>query len=172
MKTVGIIGGIGPESTIEYYRSIINLYREQKPDGTYPSVIINSIDLHKMLSLIESNQLAMLTDYLVVEVEKLANAGADFGLLAAGTPHIVFNDINRHSPIPLLSIVEATCQAAKALGLKRTGLFGTRFTMEGNFYQEVFSQEQVSLVVPKEEERRYIHDKYFGELVQGYCQLN
>lgn len=167
MKTVGIIGGIGPESTIEYYRSIINLYREQKSDASYPSVIINSIDLHKMLSLIESNQLAMVTDYLVVEVDKLANAGADFGLLAAGTPHIVFNDINRQSSIPLLSIVEATCQAAKALGLKRIGLFGTRFTMEGNFYQEVFLQEQVALVVPKEEERRYIHDKYFSELVQG-----
>lgn len=141
MKTVGIIGGIGPESTIEYYRSIIRLYREQNPDGSYPPVIINSIDLEKMLSLIESTDFAKATEYLVDEVKKLARAGADFGVLAAGTPHIIFDDISRQSPIPLLSIVETTCEAAKALALKRIGLFGTRFTMQGRFFPDVFSRE-------------------------------
>ena len=118
MKTVGMIGGIGPESTIEYYRSIIAAYREQKLDGSYPSIIINSIDLKKLLDLIAANQLANVTEYLVAEVQKLARAGADCGLLAANTPHIVFDEIRRGSPFPLVSIVEATCQAAKALGLK------------------------------------------------------
>ena len=93
MKTVGIIGGIGPESTIEYYRSLIASYRERKPDGSYPSIIINSIDLTKMLSLIA------VTEYLVGEVRRLASAGADFGLLASNTPHIVFDEIRRRSSI-------------------------------------------------------------------------
>jgi len=144
MKTVGMIGGIGPESTVEYYRSIIATYHEQKRDGDYPSIIINSIDLKKMLDLIEANELAKLTEYLVGEVQKLARAGADCGLLAANTPHIVFDEIRRGSPLPLVSIVEATCQAAKALGLKRLGLFGTRFTMQGGFYPDVFSKEGIA----------------------------
>ncbi len=105
MKTVGIIGGIGPESTIEYYRMIIASYREQKQDGSYPAILINSIDLRKMLDLIGANELAEATEYLVGEVQKLARAGADFGVLASNTPHIVFDEIRRQSPIPLISLV-------------------------------------------------------------------
>lgn len=167
MKSLGIIGGIGPESTIEYYRSIIASYRAQKQDGSYPSIIINSIDLKEMLDLIEADELAKVTDYLVREVQKLAHAGADFGLLAAGTPHIVFDDVLRRSPIPLISIVEAACDAAYGMGLKKVGLFATRFTMQGRFYAEVFSKKGISLVVPTEGEQEYIHDKYFSELVKG-----
>ena len=167
MKTAGIIGGIGPESTIEYYRSIIVSYRERKQDGSYPSIIINSIDLKKMLDLIGASELAEVTEYLAEEVRKLARAGADVGLLAANTPHVVFDEICRQSPIPLLSIVKATCEAAKASGLKRVGLFGTRFTMQGRFYPEVFSSERIQIVAPDEDEQAYIHDKYMNELVEG-----
>jgi aspartate racemase len=167
MKTVGIIGGIGPESTVEYYRLMIASYRERNPDGSYPSILINSIDLKKMLDLIGANELAKVTDYLVGEVQKLAQAGADFGLLAANTPHIVFDDIRRQAPIPLLSIVEATCDAAQALGLKRVGLFGTRFTMQGRFYPEVLSRQGITLSVPDPDDQAYIHDKYMSELVNG-----
>jgi aspartate racemase len=167
MKTVGIIGGIGPESTLEYYRLIIDSYREQKRDGSYPSIIINSIDLKKVVSLVEANELAGLTEHLLGEVQKLARAGADFGALAANTPHIVFDEIGRRSPIPLMSIVRATYDAAKALGLKRVGLFGTRFTMQGRFYPELFSGEGITIVLPEEDEQAYIHDKYMGELVKG-----
>lgn len=77
MKTVGIIGGIGPQSTIVYYRSILAAYREQRPDGSAPSILINSIDLTKMLALIGKDQLTEVTDYLVEEVNRLARAGAD-----------------------------------------------------------------------------------------------
>lgn len=167
MKTVGIIGGIGPESTIEYYRLIIASYREQVRDGSYPKIIINSIDLKKMISLIEANELREVAEYLVGEVQRLARAGADFGLLAAGTPHIVFDEVSRRSTIPLLSIVEATSRAAKELGLKRPGLFATRFTMQGRFYMDVFAREGMTLIAPEGEEQAYIHGKYFGELIKG-----
>ena len=167
MKTVGIIGGIGPESTVEYYRLIIASYREQRQDGSYPSILINSIDLKKLLDLVGANELAKVTEYLAGEVQKLARAGADFGSLASNTPHIVFDEIRRQSPIPLVSIVEATCEAARALGLKRVGLFGTRFTMQGRFYPDVFSKEGITLAVPEQDEQAYIHDKYMSELVNG-----
>ncbi len=167
MKTLGIIGGIGPESTVDYYRLIIAAYRKQRQDGSYPAIIINSIDLNKVRDLVTANALADLTEYLVAEVQRLARAGADFGLLAANTPHIVFDDLRRQSPIPLISIVEATCEAAKALALRRLGLLGTRFTMQGRFFPDVFAREGITLVVPAPDEQDYVHDKYMGELVNG-----
>jgi aspartate racemase len=167
MKTLGMIGGIGPESTMDYYRLIIAAYRERKPDGSYPPIIINSIDLNKARHLVTTNALADLTEYLVVEVQRLARAGADFGLLAANTPHIVFDDLSKQSPIPLISIVEATCDAARALGLERLGLLGTRFTMQGRFFPDVFTRAGVTLLVPDSDEQDYVHEKYMGELVNG-----
>jgi aspartate racemase len=167
MKTAGIIGGIGPESTIEYYRQIIAAYRQRQRDGRYPSLLINSIDMKKMLDLIGANELAAVTQYLLGEVQKLAQAGADFGALASNTPHLVFEALNQQSPIPLISIVETACDAAQALGLKRAGLFGTRFTMQGRFYADVFGRAGITLVTPSPDEQTTIHDKYMGELVNG-----
>jgi aspartate racemase len=167
MKTIGIVGGIGPESTVDYYRAVITAYRDRQPDGSYPSIIINSIDLKKMIDLVGGNQLDSVTDYLVSEIQRLAGAGADVGLVAANTPHVVFDEVQSRSPIPLISIVQATCDAAKALGLKRPGLFGTRVTMQGRFYPDIFSKAGIELVVPDDTERAYIHDKYMGELVKG-----
>jgi len=167
MKTVGIIGGVAPESTIEYYRLIIASYREKKRNGSYPPIIINSIDMKKMLDFITSKDLAGVTEYLLGEVRKLEQAGADFGLLASNTPHIVFEDIRRQSPLPLISIVEAACEAAHASKLRKVGLFGTRFTMQGRFYPEVFSRQGIGLIVPGSEDQEYIHEKYMSELVNG-----
>src|SRR5881227_3168327 len=118
MKSLGIIGGVGPESTIEYYRNIIELYRERQCDGSYPEFIINSVDLKKGLDFMAANNLAGMVDYLLEEIGKLARAGANLGLISANTPHIVFDEVASKSPIPLFSIVEATCAAAKARKLK------------------------------------------------------
>src|ERR1700681_1176927 len=167
MKTVGIIGGIGPESTIEYYRLIIEGYRQRQADDSYPSIVINSVDLNRLLDWMKANQLSSVTDYLVNEIEKLARAGVDFGALASNTPHIVFDQIRERSPIPLISIVESTRDAAHALGLKRVGLFGTRYTMQGRFYAETFAKAGMTIFAPYEDEQAYIHEKYLGELLNN-----
>ena len=167
MKTVGLIGGVGPESTIEYYRFIIEAYREKTGDDTYPSIIINSVDVNKYVALATANRFDKFADELTIEIERLARAGADFGALAANTPHIVFDELQRRSKIPLVSIVEATCDKARHLGLKRVALLGTRFTMTGGFYQDVFSRAGIDLIVPNDEEQAYIHEKYIGELLKN-----
>ena len=167
MKTLGIIGGIGPESTIDYYRLLLAAYRERTRDGSAPAILINSIDMDRMLGMIAAGEVEKMTQYLVSEVLKLARAGADFVLMAANTPHIAFAEISRQSPIPMISIVEAACQTAKALRLKKLGLFGTRFTMQGNFFPEIFSREAIELVVPDDQEQSYIHEKYMNELGKG-----
>lgn len=167
MKTLGVIGGIGPESTIDYYRLVIAEYQERKGDGSYPSVVINSIDLKRMIDCFTADRLTEAADYLVAEVERLARAGADVALLSANTAHAVFHEVSRRSPVPLLSIVEATCAEAKARGLRRLALLGTRFTMGGRFYPEVFDREGVALVVPNTEEQEFIHGRYMNELLKG-----
>lgn len=167
MKTVGIIGGIGPESTIEYYRTVIAGYRERIKDGSYPAIVINSINLTKLLDLVAANKLVAVADYLAGEVERLARAGVDFALFASNTPHIVFNEVQRRSSIPLVSIVQATCDVVKALGLKTVGLFGTRFTMQARFYPDVFTKEGITVAVPSVQEQDFIHEKYMGELLRN-----
>lgn len=167
MKILGIIGGVGPESTIDYYQRIIALYRERNPDGSYPPLIINSVDLSKGRALVEANDRAGLTRYLVEEIGKLVKAGADFGLIAANTPHLVFDEVARESAMPLISIVQATCAAAKSRGLKKLGLFGTRYTMQADFFPKVFSKDGIELVTPDADDQDYIHEKYFNELVIG-----
>ncbi len=167
MRTLGIVGGIGPESTVDYYRSLIHVWREQTKDGSSPSIVLNSIDLKKMLDMIGANQFSEVIEYLAEAVQRLARAGADVGLFAANTPHIVFDELQRRSPIPLISIVEATREAAEELRLRRLGLFGIRITMQGRFYPDVFSKAGIALVVPDENEQAYIHDKYMNELVKG-----
>jgi aspartate racemase len=167
MKILGIIGGLGPESTVDYYQKIIALYRERTGDGSYPQFIINSVDLKTGLDFMAANDLARMADYLLQGIGKLARAGADFGLISANTPHIVFDELVPGSPIPLISIVEATCAAAKGRKLKRLALFGTRYTMQARFYPKVFSREGIELVVPDPKDQDYVHDKYLNELVPG-----
>ena len=165
-RRVGIVGGIAPESTIEYYRLILASYRARSNRSGNPSVIINSIDLTKTLAL-AVNDLDGLTDYMVAEVDTLVRAGADFAVIASNTPHIVFDEIQHRVPIPMISIVEAAAEAASARGLTRLGLFGTRFTMQGPSYPRVFAGAGIEVITPGEEEQAYIHDKYVGELVNG-----
>ena len=167
MKTLGIIGGLGPESTVDYYQRIIALYRQRTADGHYPEFIVVSVDLRKGLDFMDANDLSGTADYLLEAIGRVARAGADFAIISANTPHIVFDDIAPNSPIPLISIVEATCAAAKARKLKRLALFGTRYTMQANFYPKVLAREGIDLLMPEREDQDYIHEKYFSELVPG-----
>lgn len=165
MKTLGLIGGTGPESTIEYYRLLVARYREQA-DGHSPPVIITSIDLKQMIEWMTAGNLAAVTDGLAAEFERLRIAGADLAALTANTPHIVFDELQARSSLPLISIVEATCEEVRKRGLSTVGLFGTRFTMQAPFYPSVFSRGGVNLVLPSNQEQDYIHEIYLGELLK------
>ncbi len=164
-KTLGLIGGTGPESTIEYYRLLIAKYREQA-DGNSPSLIINSVNLKNMIEWMTAGELEKVTDYLSDAIDKLRLAGADLAALTANTPHIVFDELQARSELPLISIVEAACDNVQELNLQTVALFGTRFTMQAPFYPKVFSRSDVKLVLPNDEEQNYIHEIYMGELLK------
>jgi aspartate racemase len=165
MKRLGIIGGIGPESTIVYYRAIVAAGGERL--GGAPPILLNSIDVQKVLRLAEDDPVPGLRDYLLSEITVLARAGVSVGLIAANTPHIVFDDVRQQSPIELVSVVEAARDAARERGLTRLALFGTKFTMQGRFYPDVFLPSGIELVCPAADAQAFIHDKYVGELLRN-----
>lgn len=167
MKTLGIVGGLGPESTVDYYRFIIAEYRRRKGDNSGPPIVIDSLDVAKGIALVTANELAALTDYLVGSLERLSRAGAQFAVISANTPHIVFDEVRSRSPLPLISIVEAARDEAQRKGMKKLGLFGTGFTMRGRFYPEVFSRAGIELILPSEDDLAFIHDKYLNELLKN-----
>ena len=166
-RIAGLVGGIGPESTIDYYRAIIDEYAKRTGGVGAPAIVVTSIDVQRALALLSAGQMAELTDYLAAEIDRLHRAGADFAALTANTPHIVFDALQARSPIPLLSIVEAVAQAAKARGLTRLGLFGTRFTIEAPFYPDVLGRHGLAVVKPRPDDITLIHDRYIGELLRG-----
>jgi aspartate racemase len=166
-KVIGMIGGIAPPSTIDYYQKIIAGFQTQAQTNHYPSILINSIDMTKMLSFVSAKQFDELVVYLFQEIEKLKLAGAEIAFLASNTPHIVFNELQKKSIVPLISIVQACIDHAKQNGYKKLGLFGTKSTMQGGFYQAGFAQHKIDLVIPILEQQEYIHEKYMSELVKG-----
>ena len=88
IKTIGIVGGLGPESTIEYYRQIIARYREPISDGSYPPIIIHSMDVRELLRQCGANEFGKVRDSIVEAIQSLARAGAQSGLIASNTPQM------------------------------------------------------------------------------------
>jgi len=167
MKTIGIIGGLGPESTLDYYREIIAAFKSSHGNLQYPEILIYSMNLSEVLPLVNEKDWPGLSGILLKKIDALRRAGADFAAIASNTPHIIFHDLQSRSPIPLLSIVEATCAKAKGMGVSHAGLMGTRFVMESDCYQRVFLPEGISITLPSEEEQQFINQKLFTEIEFG-----
>lgn len=166
MKQIGIIGGLGPESTVDYYKSIIEALRTEGSLAA-PEIVIYSVNLEEVLELVARQEWSRLVYLLVAKISALHRAGADFAVISANTPHIVFNEIQAKSPLPLLSIVTATVDKASKLGLKNVGLLGTKFTMQSNFFAPQFSAQDIAVVVPSAADQDYIHDKLMTEIELG-----
>ena len=165
VTTVGLVGGLGPESTIDYYRRILESWQSEDP-ATAPSIVIDSLDVQRALRLVASDR-AALAEYLLASIRRLGTAGAEFVAMTANTAHIVFDELAAASPVPLLSIVETCADEAERRGMHRLALLGTRFTMEAPFYPDVFARRGMDVVVPVEADRGWLHERYVGELLAG-----
>ena len=166
MKRIGMIGGFGPEATLDYYKRIVEEYKSQT-NGLYPDIVIYSMDISKLFKLIELKQWNELVDWLVEGLQVLKRAGSDFGFISANTPHIVFDQVKQQSPLPLVSIVEAASDYSLSLNLKKLGLLGTKFTMSNSFFKKVFQENEIGVEVPRESDQNYIQEKYVTELENG-----
>lgn len=168
MKKLGIIGGTGPESTVDYYQSIIAEYQKEIGDSNdLPELLIYSINMYKIFKLLDAGEYQDLADYLGSAVRSLERAGADFAVIAANTPHIVFNEILQQVNIPMISIVEETYRDAHAKGFRKIGLLGTKSTMSEEFYKKPFWEADKEIIIPEESVQNWIHEKIVSELEHG-----
>lgn len=166
MKRIGLIGGMGPEATIDYYKEIINAFKNDG-DLNYPEIIIYSVNLSEFVELMKTKKYEMATILLLEKIDALKRAGADFAALSANTPHLLFDRLKEKSGIPLISIVEATCSEALRRGFRRTGLIGTGFTMDSSFFPDVFNKHGVDVVMPDKADKELINYKLFSEIELG-----
>ena len=167
MKKAGIVGGIGPASTADYYSGIIQGARAKARDGNYPEIVIDSINMTEMLSFVEGKDWGALADMLLQAIENLAAAGAEIAAIASNTPHIVFDRVAGQAALPLISIVDETCKYARSAGCKKVIVIGTRFTMSSGLYTEAFGKYDISAIVPSENEQETIHNIIFPKLEDG-----
>lgn len=167
MKKVGLVGGIGPASTLDYYKGIIDGYRMKTAGDNYPQMIIDSLNLAEMYSYVSNKQWDEFTNRLVGSIKNLAAGGAEFAAMAANTAHIVFDEVNRRSPLPLISIVDETCKYAQSKGCKSVVIFGTSFTMSSGLYSNAFAKYGIDAFVPTEDEQKAIHNIIFPNLQEG-----
>jgi aspartate racemase len=167
MKKIGLIGGVGPESTLDYYARIIHAFRAGKAEADYPEIIIYSANLAELMVILKTGDMDTLVDWLVDKVQALHRAGADFAAIGSNTPHVVFDQVAARSPIPLVSIAETTRRKAASLGLKKLGLMGTLFTMQADFYQRAFATDGMTVVVPDGEIQHLIQHRLETEIELG-----
>lgn len=158
---------MGPQSTGPYYLGIVYGVQEKTNDTFFPNLTIESLNVFEILKMIEDEKYEELTDHFLKALTNLKNAGAEFAALTANTAHIVFDRLKDKSPLPLISIVESTCDEAIRRGYSRVGLLGTIFTMKRDFYKEPFIRKGVEVIIPKEEELGYIDEKITSELEYG-----
>jgi len=169
MKTIGILGGLGPEATVDYYKEIIKGFDKINGDGSlnYPEIVLYSVNMAKFIGLLGDKKYADAARYLADCLNRLGDAGADFAVLSANTPHLLFHEIQAKVDLPLISIVDVCAQKAQAKGLKKCGLLGTKFTMQNDFFQAVFRQYNIEIIVPDITQIEFIHSKLFSELELG-----
>lgn len=162
----GLVGGIGPESTIDYYRGILAGAAARRPGADAPSIVIHSVSAARLIALAGSDH-AGLAAYAVDALRVLADAGASFAAFASNTPHLVLDAIRRRSPLPIVSLVDAVRDAAAATGGRRFGLLGTRFVMAAPMYPRAFATAGMQVVAPADEDQQWIHRRYVEEMATG-----
>lgn len=166
MAKVGLVGGMGPESTLDYYQQLTSKYEKMHPKS-YPPIVIDSLDVYHMLDLEEKGQKLLLVNELLTSIKKLQAAGADFAALTANTPHMVFDELQSASPIPLLSIVDSVAEAIRDKKQSVVGLLGTKVTMTNPFYKNKLAKKQIKVIVPNEVQIERIHEIISSELELG-----
>ncbi|MCA1850491.1 MAG: amino acid racemase [Acidobacteria bacterium] len=164
---VGILGGISAESTVRYYDRIIKGYFERRRDYHYPEVVIFSLDFQRFTDFEDRGDRGGYVAEIMSGVAALERAGVEFIVMAANSPHAVFDEIEKLAKVPLLSIVKVTAEHAAGKGLRKLLLLGIKFTMQSSFYQEAARERGIEIVVPAGEDQDRINRIIFEELARG-----
>jgi len=166
-KKLGILGGVSPDSTVTYYEYITREYTKRYENHGYPEIIIYSVSLQKIIDWQYQERWDLIADKMIKVFRTLEKAGADFGLIAANTLHIVFDEVQREISIPLINIIEVTAEAVKKEEIKTVGLLGTIFTMSKDFYKAGLEARGISTLVPDRKDQEFVNGVIYEELIRG-----
>jgi aspartate racemase len=169
MKTIGLVGGMTPESTKVYYESLIQGARQ--PDGDplrNPEILIYSLNLTELVQIQRTGDRRAVVEYLTGILERLRLAGAEVGALTANTPHAYLDEIRAETSLPLVSIVTAARDAAADRRLERALLLGTRTTIEAEMYPREFAEAGIRVVLPGDDDREFLDHTIYNDLAIGH----
>lgn len=168
MKTIGLIGGMSWESSLEYYRIANRMVKEKLGEPHSCKIIMYSVDFAEFEKLQHEGKWGLLTDKMVDVATKLEKAGADLILICTNTMHKMASDIEEIIGVPLLHIADAAAEEIKVNNMNKVGLLGTKFTMEQNFYKGRLKEKHgIDVVIPNEQEREVVHQTIYKELISG-----
>lgn len=168
MKTVGLIGGMSWESSLEYYRILNETVKEKLGGLNSVKCLMYSVNFHEIEMLQHDNKWSELTDIMIYAAKKLKIGGADFVVICTNTMHKMAEDIEKNVGIEVLHIAKATGEKIVKNGMNRVGLLGTKFTMEGDFYKKVLNEKyNIDVIIPDKEEMEVIHKIIYEELCKG-----
>lgn len=168
MKTIGLIGGMSWESSLEYYR-LINQFVKEKLGGMHSAQsLMYSVDFDPIQKLQHSNQWEKLTEMMIHAAQRLEKGGADFVVICTNTMHKMAEEVKQNISLPLIHIGDTTAEEIKKKKLKKIGLLGTRFTMEQDFYRRRLEERhQLEVIVPSDDEMDIVHKIIYEELCMG-----
>jgi len=166
-KKIGILGGLSPESTSTYYQYITREYTKRYGDYSYPEIIIYSVNFQEFVDWQGQDRWDLAAGKMIDAFRRLEKAGADFGLIASNTMHIVFDKVQREISIPLINIIEATAEATKEEGAEKVGLLGTLFTMNKDFYKAGLETRGITTLVPDRKGQEFVNSVIYEELTRG-----
>jgi aspartate racemase len=167
MHKLGLIGGTGPESTIPYYHDIVFGVKEKMGTDYFPNMTIESLSVFEVLGKCAAGDYDGLAAYLSQGIANLAAAHCEYAAFTGITPHIVYDEVQHRSSIPIISMVDTTCRRAQQEGYGCVALLETKPTMTGTFFQKPFIAAGIDVAVPKPLEIDYIHEKIETELENG-----
>jgi aspartate racemase len=166
-RRIGILGGISHESTIKYYELLLRKYFERKRNYDYPEIVIFSLNFQKATNFEDTYNKKGYIKYLLEGIKALERTGVDFILIAANSPHSVYEQLVKFTKVPILSIIHATAKKAIDENLKNLLLLGIKFTMQSDFYQNYFEKQGIKVLTPNVKDQEIINDIIFNELVLG-----
>lgn len=167
MKTIGLVGGTGWVSTVEYYRTINEEVNRRLGGLNAAKCILFSLNYAEVDACNRRGDDSGVLSLVLDGSERLARAGAECIVICANTMHQFADDVERRTGLPVVHIATATAKEIKNNRLSKVGLLGTKQTMERDFYQEKLKKEQIEVLVPGAEDREFIHSTIMNELLKG-----
>jgi aspartate racemase len=173
MKTIGMIGGMSWESSIEYYRIINQTVREKLGGLHSAKSIMVSVEFAEIEALQHQNRWDELASIMIEAARSLERGGADFVIICTNTMHKLYDGVQNKIKIPMLNIADATAEKIKADGIDKIALLGTRFTMEEDFYKgRLVDKYGLDVIIPSPEQMEIVHRVIYDELCAGIIKTD